>query len=237
MKSDHSSLTGHRQLVQITTSPNNHMTTSPNNYKWLLDAGHGGLKNGAYTTAPAKMHVFNDGLIFFEGVNNRIIVEKLSDLLIEARIDHALIHDPERDTSLRERVFRANQLYAKDKRCIYLSVHSDAMPDGAHGRGSGFAVYTSRGETRSDAIAGIFSSVYANKLKQFKSREDHADGDADKEEDFYVLRKTDCPALLVENLFFDNRREAEFLLSDAGQTQIATTLFEAILETENTKLI
>ncbi len=203
------------------------------NYKWLLDAGHGGLTpEGVYTTAPAKMHIFADGLTFYEGVNNRTIVEKLSDLLIEARIDHAMVHDPEHDTPLRERVFRANHLFAKDKRCIYLSIHSDAMPEGAHGKGSGFAVYTSKGETRSDAIGKIFSAVYARELKEFKSREDRSDGDADKEEDFYVLRKTDCPALLVENLFFDNRREAEFLLSDAGQGRIAMTLFEAIVTTE-----
>lgn len=199
------------------------------NYIWLLDAGHGGMKNGLYTTAPAKMHVFDDGLTFCEGVSNRIIAEALSTMLTGAGMEHVMIHDPETDTPLKERVMRANMLYAKDKRCIYLSIHSDAMPDGAHGKGSGFAVYTSKGETRSDAIGRIFSEVYVRELKAFKSREDRADGDADKEEDFYVLRKTNCPSLLVENLFFDNRREAEFLLSEAGQGKIAMTMLKAIL--------
>ena len=40
------------------------------NYLWLLDAGHGGMKDGKYTTAPGRMHVFEDGLTFYEGVNN-----------------------------------------------------------------------------------------------------------------------------------------------------------------------
>ena len=71
-----------------------------------------------------------------------------------------------------------------------------------------------------------------NRLSQFRFRKDLSDGDLDKEENFYVLKQTHCPAILVENLFFDNRKEAEFLLSDAGQTQIAMTLFEAILATE-----
>ena len=201
-------------------------------YFWILDAGHGGFHNGVYTTAPAKMHVFDDGLTFYEGVNNRKIVDKLKAILQRNGIEFFLVHDTELDTPLKLRVAIANRLYELDKRCIYLSVHSDAMPDGAHGKGSGFSMYTSPGQTRSDAIAEIFSRVYMNRLSQFRFRKDLSDGDLDKEENFYVLKQTHCPAILVENLFFDNRKEAEFLLSDAGQTQIAMTLFEAILATE-----
>ena len=127
----------------------------------------------------------------------------------------------------------ANRLPAeKKKNCIYLSVHSDAMPDGAHGKGSGFSVYTSVGHTPSDAIAEIFCATYIRRLPEFKFRRNLADGDSDHEENFYVLKNTTCPAILVENLFFDNRKEAEFLLSEAGQSQIAMTLFEAIVTTE-----
>ena len=207
------------------------------NYIWLLDAGHGGIKDGVYTTAPGKMHVFDDGLTFYEGVNNRLIVDKLSTMLVVNNIEHRLVHDHELDTPLKERVNLANQLHAKTKRCIYLSVHSDAMPEGAHGKGSGISVYTSIGETPSDVLAEIFCSTYQRMLSQFKFRKDTSDGDLDKEENFYVLRRTNCPAILVENLFFDNRKEAEFLLSAAGQNQIALTLLNAILTIENKKPI
>ncbi len=108
--------------------------------------------------------------------------------------------------------------------------------EGAHGKGSGFSVYTSIGHTASDAIAEIFCATYLRRLPQFRFRRNLADGDLDHEENFYVLKNTTCPALLVENLFFDNRREAEFLLSESGQTQIAMTLFEAILTTEKMEL-
>ena len=203
------------------------------NYYWLLDAGHGGFTpDGIYTTAPGKMHIFADGLTFYEGVNNRKIVDKLTRLLFLSNIGYSLVHDRERDTPLKERVARANRLHVREKRCIYLSVHSDAMPDGAHGKGSGFSVYTSVGHTFSDAIAEIFCTTYQRRLPQFKFRKNLIDGDADHEENFYILKNTTCPAVLVENLFFDNRREAEFLLSELGQSQIAMTLFEAIVETE-----
>ncbi len=205
------------------------------NYRYLIDAGHGGMKDGRYTTAPAKMHVFDDGLTFYEGVNNRIIAGKLQKLLRDHAIDHSPVYDAELDTPLAQRVALANYLHLRDPRCIYLSLHSDAMPPGAHGKGSGFAIYTSKGQTASDAVAQLFCDTYRRELPQFRLRQDTSDGDSDKEEDFYVLRKTTCPALLVENLFFDNRREAEFLLSPAGQDRIAHTIYKAIQLTETIK--
>ena len=88
-----------------------------------------------------------------------------------------------------------------------------------------------------DKIGDIFCEVYKRELNKFKFREDLSDHDADKEENFYVLRKTNCPALMVENLFFDNRAEAEFLLSEAGRLKIAETLFKSIQATEKQKPI
>ena len=206
-------------------------------YLWLLDAGHGGMNNGKYTTAPAKMHVFDDGLVFYEGVNNRHIVNRLIQWLQRNQIDFMTMHDEVEDTPLKQRVLVANAMHAQEKRCIYLSIHSDAMPDGAHGKGSGFAIYTSKGQTASDAVAQIFCDTYHRELPQFRLREDRTDGDDDREENFYVLRKTSCPAILVENLFFDNRQEAEFLLSDRGRQKLADALFVSILTTEKMKPI
>lgn len=201
------------------------------NYKWLLDAGHGGMVNGHYSTAPAKMHIYSDGLTYYEGVVNRLITNFLAALLKKAGIDHRLIHDGEDDDSLPVRVSRADAEYAKDKRCIFLSIHSNA------GGGAGNEIYTSKGQTKSDKIANIFCEVYKKHFSEFRFRADQVDGDADKEADFYVLRKTDCPAVLVENLFFDNRKEAEFLLSEQGQKRFAECLFECIKLCEELKPI
>ncbi len=196
------------------------------NYLWLIDAGDGGITgDGKYTTAPARMHTFDDGLVFHEGVNNRAIVNKLIADLEMAEFEYALIHDPVLDTPLVERVAKANKLHVMNKRCIYISLHSDVMPEGSHGKGSGFSIYTQVGGTKSDEIGQVFTDFYNNEFEDFKVRTDYSDGDAYKEENFYVLRKTFCPAILVENLFFDNRKEAEFLLSESGRERIADALF------------
>jgi N-acetylmuramoyl-L-alanine amidase len=199
-------------------------------YKWLLDAGHGGFVNGHYVTAPKKMHKFSDGFTIYEGVINRQICNKLVKL-IEGKYDHRLIHSEVDDLSLQVRVSRADNEFTKDSRCIFLSIHSNA------GGGKGFEIFTSKGQTKSDKIAQIFCEVYKKKFPENKFRNDLVDGDDDKEAEFYVLRKTDCPAVLVENLFFDNRQDAEFLMSEVGQNRIADCLFECIEATEKLKPI
>lgn len=206
-----------------------HMQKS--NYLWLLDAGHGGMRNGKYTTAPAKQFIYPDGLAIYEGVINRKITHLVYKQLEAKQIDFALVYDEEEDTPLSQRVTLADNVYRKDKRAVYLSIHSNA------GGGSGFEIFTSKGQTNSDKVANIFCETYKKHFPSFPFRADKADGDADKEEDFYVLRKTDCPALLVENLFFDNRKEAEYLLSAAGQQAIANCIVASIENTEQLKPI
>lgn len=202
-----------------------------NRYKWLLDAGHGGVDDsGRYTTAPKKMHKFPDGLTIYEGVINRQIVKKLVKK-IEGKYDYRLIHSEQEDLSLPVRVARADNEFQKDPRCIFVSIHSNA------GGGKGNEVFTSKGQTKSDKVGQIFCDVYKKHFPEIKFRSDQADGDDDKEAEFYVLRKTDCPAVLVENLFFDNRQEAEFLISEKGQNRIADCLFECIERVENLKPI
>lgn len=197
----------------------------------IIDAGHGGLTpSGHYTTAPSKMYKFPDGLVIYEGVVNRKIASKLMRRLGQAGIDHVQVHDDIMDNSLESRVLKADKIFKTDKRCIYLSIHSNA------GGGKGIEVFTSPGQTKSDKIADVFCKKYQQMLPQFPLRFDKSDGDWDREENFFVLRKTDCPSVLVENLFFDNRAEAEYLLSDAGQENIAEVLFQAIKECENLPL-
>jgi N-acetylmuramoyl-L-alanine amidase len=191
-------------------------------YLWILDAGHGGIDpKGNYTTAPAKMHRFPEFTIY-EGVINRAIQGILKAELKTLGIDHAIVAHEYEDTPLNNRVALADQIYRKDKRAVYLSIHSNA------GGGSGFEVFTSPGQTRSDQFAKVFCASYKKHFPDKNLRSDHSDGDADKEADFYVLRKTDCPAVLVENLFFDNKEEAQYLMSRLGQVSIAKCLLDAI---------
>jgi|SRR5690606_7208248 len=204
-------------------------------YHWIIDAGHGGFKNGVYTTAPAKMHRFEDGLTIYEGDVNRKIAKLVHSQLQAKKFDITLVYDDVIDTSLQTRVMLANKVYRKNRNAVLLSIHSNASPDPAR-PAHGFEVFTSPGETKSDPFAAVFCKNYIKDLPQFKFRSDTSDGDYDKEARFYMLTQTHCPALLVENLFMDNRKEAEFLLSESGQLAIANVLVKSIVECESIPL-
>lgn len=210
----------------------------------IIDAGHGGLdRNGDYVTAPSKMYEFGtrDDIeqTIYEGVVNREIAKKLITMLDDAGIGYyQQTVDHHKDYKLRERVSFANEVYQKNPKTYFLSIHSNAAGVASPGPGSkaeGFEIFTSKGVTKSDELASIAAKWYKKEFPKFKFRRDTSDNDDDKEADFYVLRYTACPAFLVENLFFDNKKEADFLLSESGQMRIADCLFKIIKEIYETK--
>ncbi len=198
----------------------------------VLDFGHGGIdKNGNYTTAPKKMKKFHDGVVAYEGVINRQIGALLLHFL-QWEFPHLNIvttvkPNDARDISLSYRVRVANQYNPKET--IFLSIHSNASPNG---NARGFEVFTTKGQTKSDTLAEmIYQQV--NELYDplnLKMRKDLSDGDHDKEIDFYVLRKTTCPAVLLECLFFDNRDDFNLLNSTHFQKELAHAIFEGVAQ-------
>lgn len=198
-------------------------------FLWLLDPGHGGLLKGVYQTAGKRSPVWYSGKQYFEGEGNRLIADKILRLCKEENIDAMDIVSSNRDVSLSERVARANALN-EYRDCIYVSIHSDAFSKES---ANGYSVYTSKGQTQSDKVASIFIDNMQKAFPDHKLRKDTRDGDEDKEANFYVLRKTHCPAILIENFFMTNEKECLLLMSEEGKSKIALTHFNSIKDIEN----
>jgi N-acetylmuramoyl-L-alanine amidase len=182
---------------------------------------------GKYVTAPHKMHTFPDGFVLCEGVFNRAVSRRLEYLLKAAGIPHTLLVPSDDDVSLRTRVRSANTLHLKhDRNTVLISIHGNA------GGGTGFEVWTTRGQTKSDTIAPFFLTELANEFPDKKKRVDFSDGDVDKESNFTIL-KCYQPAVLTENLFFDNRSDAEIMGSIEGVNRIAWAHFIAIQKVDD----
>lgn len=193
-------------------------------YTWLLDNGHGGIINGIYQTQGKRSPVWSDKRQLFEGEFNRSIVKRLSLMLEYASIPHQNIVPELEDISLVERVTRANSLYKTDKNCIYISIHANA------GQGTGFEVFSSIGQTKSDAIAEHIMIAYAKEFPELKMRVDKSDKDLDKESNFYVIAKTKMPAVLVECAFMDTLSpDCELLMSEDGRDRIAEAIYDGII--------
>jgi N-acetylmuramoyl-L-alanine amidase len=75
----------------------------------------------------------------------------------------------------------------------------------------GFEVFTSVGETRSDAAAECIINEFHKAFPLRPIRRDFADGDQDKEARFRVLTGTFGPAVLVELGFLTNAEENDWL--------------------------
>ena len=200
-------------------------------YTWLLDAGHGGINpsTGEYVTAGKRSPIWlNNGVNmsqYFEGVGNRQIVDKIAKNLDKLNIPYFKICDSWEDVSLNERVRKANKLEVVFKNCVYLSIHSDAFTKES---ANGYSAYTSKGETQSDKIAEVFIDNMQINFPKRKLRKDTRDGDQDKEANFYVLKNTTCPAVLIENFFMTNFTECKLLLNPKFQDKIAFCHSESI---------
>ena len=82
----------------------------------------------------------------------------------------------------------------------------------------------------SDRLAECLCQAAIRNFQRRRIRTDFSDGDSDWEEQFYILRKSWCPAVLSDNFFMDSRSDLEYLQSRAGKQAIIDTHVEAITE-------
>lgn len=177
----------------------------------LIDNGH------ARSTAGKRSPKFEDGTILYEWEYNRKIARELHRRLCQEGICSVLlVPEDDYDVPLSTRAARANK-YGVDGN-LFISIHLNAAGNGEWMTGQGFAIYTSRGRTKSDRIADVFWEEAEKIVVPLgrKMRKDLKDGDYDNEADFTVLVKTKMPAILTENFFMDNKSDARFIMSDEG---------------------
>lgn len=185
----------------------------------ILDNGHGD------NTPGKRSPQFGENLpILYEWEFNRDIVKRIAAMCTNAGIEYRVLVPENNDVSLQARCERVNQIYSENGgKCFLFSIHANA------GGGTGWECYTTKGETKSDRIAEILANEWRAEFgDQWRIRADYSDGDADKESQFYILQHTKCPAVLSENLFMDNYKDYQFLMTDAGRERIAKVHFETI---------
>jgi N-acetylmuramoyl-L-alanine amidase len=194
-------------------------------YTWVIDNGHGGVINGIPQTKGKRSPDWEKGILY-EGESNRRIAKKLLTKLRKSCIDCVELVPELTDVWLNARVYRANRI----EDAFLISLHSDAFTsEKAHG----WSAYTSIGQTKSDDFAEL---LYKQAIQTWGNgkhiRKDLTDGDKDKESNFFILRKTVCPAVLIENFFMTNHKDYLYLLSEDGQNAIVGVIYRAIIEFE-----
>ncbi|WP_018394576.1 N-acetylmuramoyl-L-alanine amidase [Bacillus sp. 37MA] len=170
--------------------------------KIAIDAGHGWNTPGKRTPDGMREYEFNreTALLLRENIN----------------ADTLFVHHDSYDIPLAKRVQKANEARAD----LYVSIHANAYGEGwtsAHGIET--YVYTSR-----PAAALKIAQSVQHELVAATGRRDRGV----KASNFYVLRKTNMPAILIEAGFMTNREEAALLKTSQYRQTCARAIADGI---------
>ena len=191
--------------------------------KILIDNGHGIQTKGKRSP---------DGTLL-EYAYTRELAKQIVSILQSRGYDSELLVPEHDDIPLSERVRRINahcQALGKSN-VILISLHLNAAGDGTKWmNATGWSCYTCKGQTESDRLADCLYKAAEQILKNQLIRTDYVhDGDPDWEENFYILRHSLCPAVLVEQFFMDNKKDLAYLISDEGKRNIIDVIVGGVV--------
>ena len=186
----------------------------------ILDNGHG------YDT-PGKC---SPDKRLYEWSWNRDIVKRISAKLNELNIPNEILVTEDFDVSLNERVNRANKMSLMAKKQglepILISIHINAAGNGSWKSANGWSVWVSNNASvKSREFAQI---LYAEAEELGLKGNRYTPKERYCTDNFYILKNTNCPAVLTENMFQDNKDDVEFLLSEEGKNKITELHIEGI---------
>ena len=188
-------------------------------FKVILDAGHG--KDTAGKRSP-------DGRLL-EYAYAREIAVRLERELKARGYDAQRIVPEENDISLKERCNRANRIYAAaGKKAILVSIHCNAAgADGKWHDARGWSAYVSRNASKKSKELACrlidAAETQGLKVRRYSQNEPYWT------QNLAICRDTNCPAVLTENLFQDNKDDVDYLLSEKGKQAIVELHVEGIM--------
>lgn len=189
--------------------------------KILIDNGHG--INTPGKCSPDGRHK--------EWAWSREMAQMIVEELVSRGYDAQRIVTETTDISLRDRTRRVNDICKSygATNCLLISVHNNAAgADGQWHNAKGWSVWIAQNaSTKSKKFAQLIYD-YADKAGLRGNR-------SVPTERYWVaslaiVRDTNCPAVLTENLFQDNEEDVDYLQSSAGKHTIAMVHVNAIID-------
>lgn len=194
-----------RKLSQLVTSEN----VQTQKEVVVIDAGHGG-------DDPGKVGINNA----LEKDINLQIAEKVKRHLEKNGIEVVMTREDDvmEETKLEDMKKRV-ELINKTKPAIAVSIHQNSYPDSSV-KGAQVFYYTG------SEISKEAASLMQEELRKIDSENTRQIKDNNN---FYMLKKTEVPTIIVECGFLSNVGEAEKLVSDEYQEQMAEAICSGIM--------
>lgn len=189
--------------------------------KILLDNGHGQETVGK--SSP-------DGRLL-EYAYAREIAGRLQSALLENGYDCECITPELEDISLRERCKRVNRICREEgaQNCLLISIHCNASgADGNWHKPNGYCVFVS--PNASEKSKRLAQAIYAEAEKYNLQGNRCVPPEKYWVKSLAMCRDTNCPAVLTENLFQDNKDDVDYLLSEEGKQAIVDIHYNGIVE-------
>lgn len=188
----------------------------------VIDAGHGGKD-------PGKVGV-NDAL---EKDINLNIALRLKKLLEQNGVLVVMTREEDKDLASENAASRKNEdlrarvkLLEETSPVLMVSIHQNSYPE-AEVDGAQVFYYSGSEEGK------LLGTIIQEQLKAEIDDGNHRVAKADK--DYYLLKKSCCPAVIVECGFLSNPREAGLLATEEYQEKLAFAIHLGIMEYLNTE--
>ena len=187
---------------------------------WVIDAGHGGKDQGTS---------FNGDL---EKDINLDIAMKVKDMLAKHKpgIKVIMTRTDDRFVSLDDRCKKANRANAD----LFLSIHVNSAPNRMMSGTETF--YADIRQTRNTVRSGSLSrtvdrsELLARLIQKNYMESERPSMRGARKKKLYVCQNTNMPAVLTETGFLSNMEDAAYLTSKEGKKEIATNIFNALME-------
>ena len=181
----------------------------------VIDAGHGGwdpgMVSGKVEEKDINLSIAQKLQVFLEQGGATVIITRLDD--------SDLAKNKAGDMQARRLIANTS------KADIFVSIHQNSFPDSSV---KGFQVFYFNESDNSKKLANCIQ----DKLKEFVNPNNRHGARANK--NYYVLKQTEMPAVLIECGFLTNYGERSKLTSDEYQEKIAWGIYLGIVEYFNT---
>ena len=192
-------------------------------YLCILDAGHGDPPLSGGKCSPDKR--------LLEYYWAREMVQRIANKLQALGVPVHILVPEKTDIKLGVRTRRVNALCKQHgtKKCLLVSVHNNAAPpsNGKWHDATGWSCFVApKSSANSKRLAQL---LYAEAAKAGLKGNRCVPACKYWVGNFAIVRDTNCPAVLTENLFMDNRQECDYLLSEQGKETLAQLHVNAIV--------
>jgi len=190
---------------------------------WIIDNGHGGIKDGEYLTkSPHKRSpAYPDGFILYEGQWNREVTKMIFEKAKILDIDAINLVPEIDDISLDERIRRVNKIKNENigKDLFLLSIHMNGTDEYFTTEKSGLTTFYYR---YNDA------RKYAYVFQDYVG--DIIGNRGIFEKAFKMLDQVNVPALLLECGFMNNKKDVEYLRTEHGKDLLTDAIIYSMRE-------